>query len=58
MSSTELRVCPVCGQTYDGYPALSRKDNETEICPDCGFREAMDDYRAYLREKYGNPAEN
>ena len=52
------RKCPRCGKTYTEQPALSRRDNKTEICPDCGFREAMDDYRAYLREKYGNPAEN
>ena len=36
-------ICPKCGRTYQGYPALSRKDNRTEICPDCGIREALDD---------------
>lgn len=35
------RVCPVCGQEYSAPPALSRKDNETQICPDCGIREAL-----------------
>lgn len=35
------RKCPVCGCTYTDYPALSRWDNETEICPDCGVREAL-----------------
>ena len=35
------RVCPKCGQTYTAYPALSREDNETLICPDCGTREAL-----------------
>ena len=27
----EERICPICGRTYTEYPALSRKDNETEI---------------------------
>ena len=35
------RTCPKCGQTYTGRPALSREDNETLICPDCGTREAL-----------------
>ena len=30
-------------QSYQGYPALSRVDNRTEICPDCGIREAIED---------------
>ena len=35
-------VCPLCGRTYHGAPALSREDNKTLICPDCGTREALD----------------
>lgn len=35
------RVCPRCGMTYREPPALSREDNETHICPDCGTREAL-----------------
>lgn len=37
-----MRICPICGQEYTGAPALSRKDNETLICPDCGTREALE----------------
>ncbi len=37
----QARKCPVCGQTFTDHPALSRKDNMTEICPDCGVREAL-----------------
>ena len=37
-----MAVCPLCGRTYHGAPALSREDNETLICPDCGTREALD----------------
>ncbi len=37
-----LSVCPRCGQPYFEPPALSRADNQTLICPDCGTREALD----------------
>ena len=36
------RVCPLCGKRYDEHPALSRTDNETLICPDCGTRQALE----------------
>lgn len=35
------RVCPICGEIYTGVPALSRVDNKTNICPDCGTRQAL-----------------
>ena len=35
--------CPQCNEHYYGFPALSRRDNETEICPTCGTLEALDD---------------
>ena len=38
----EIRICPKCGKDYNGHPALSRLDNETPICPDCGTREALE----------------
>lgn len=34
-------VCPLCGKAYRERPAISRTDNETRICPDCGTREAL-----------------
>lgn len=34
-------VCPLCGRVYHDRPALSRTDNKTLICPDCGTREAL-----------------
>lgn len=37
-----MSICPVCGREYAAPPALSRKDNKTEICPVCGMREALD----------------
>lgn len=35
------RTCPICGETYTAVPALSREDNQTLICPDCGTRQAL-----------------
>ena len=37
-----VRICPKCGKTYKGHPAISRVDNETPICPTCGTREALE----------------
>lgn len=34
--------CQRCGQIYHAQPALSRSDNHTYICPDCGTREALE----------------
>ena len=36
--------CPRCEKTYKGYPALSRRDNKTDICSDCGRTEALEDF--------------
>lgn len=38
----EPRICPRCGNSYTERPAISRDDNETLICPDCGTREALE----------------
>lgn len=41
-NSERTAICPRCGKLYHGTPALSRTDNETLICPDCGTREALE----------------
>lgn len=41
MNDLGIKVCNRCGNEYTGYPALSRKDNKTEICPECGLIEAI-----------------
>lgn len=38
------RICPRCGNPYYDYPAISRKDNKTEICSTCGQAEALLQY--------------
>lgn len=49
--NTSEKKCPKCGKTYTEYPALSRRDNKTYICPQCGTDEAMEDFKkANLQE--------
>lgn len=38
-----MKKCPKCGGPLGERPALSRKDNKTDICSECGFKEAMED---------------
>lgn len=40
----ETFICPICQKETTEFPALSRKDNKTEICSDCGTNEALEDY--------------
>lgn len=40
--AAETRICLRCGKAYNDTPALSRADNKTLICPDCGTREALE----------------
>ena len=42
--AANFKKCPVCGKQYEGFPAISRKDNKTELCPDCGAKEAFEIY--------------
>ena len=42
-SNIQSWVCPKCGQLTNEYPALSRIDNKTNICPKCGMTEALSD---------------
>ena len=36
------RTCPICNKKYTAPPALSRIDNSTPICPECGTRQALE----------------
>lgn len=44
-------ICPKCGLPYEGIPALSREDNKTLICPDCGVREALESIGVDAKER-------
>ena len=48
MEDKKIKICPVCKKEYTGYPAISRKDNKTEICPNCGVKEALEEIKDYL----------
>lgn len=41
-ANERIKICPRCGSAYHGASALSRADNDTLICPDCGTREALE----------------
>ena len=40
----EYGQCPKCDGPMSKHPALSRRDNKTEICSSCGTREALEDF--------------
>lgn len=47
------KTCPICGRIYTEPSALSRVDNKTDICPDCGMMEAL----AAIPRRHLDPAE-
>ena len=49
-----MKTCPKCGKKYSGYHALSREDNKTEICSDCGVAEALKRYVEEVRSQREN----
>jgi hypothetical protein len=55
---SDFPVCPSCSgyipnnETPGAYPgAISRADNKTEICSDCGVAEALGDFRLANADK-------
>lgn len=53
-----MEKCPKCGGPLGKRPALSRRDNKTDICSECGYREAIEDLEKTFaikgRSKNGN----
>jgi len=51
----KYKKCPRCGQRkfhpIKTMNALSRRDNETYICSDCGVEEAMEDFCNFILRK-------
>lgn len=37
----KYQICPICHKRYNTPPAISRKDNKTKICSECGLKEAI-----------------
>lgn len=44
------KTCPLCNMKYYGYPSLSREDDKTLICPDCGMRQALKEFAELSRK--------
>ncbi len=51
---TKNDICPLCNNKIEGYPALSRIDNETKICSDCGRLEAIENYKYVMKKMQNN----
>ena len=51
--SKDTPTCVRCSKEYSDFPALSRRDNKTNICSDCGTMEAFED--AGMAPKYDGP---
>jgi uncharacterized protein (DUF983 family) len=47
----DMSDCPSCesGTMIRPYVSISRKDNETEICHECGLLEAFNEWREHER---------
>lgn len=43
-------VCPRCHNEYEGYSAISRSDNKTEVCEKCGLTEALWEFFEYEKK--------
>lgn len=43
-----VRVCPECKKEFTGYGSISRKDDKTIICPECGVIQAIEAYVEYF----------
>ena len=37
-----MKICPKCGRKFERLLAVSRIDNKTMICDNCGTMEALD----------------
>ena len=37
-----MKICPKCGRKFERLLAVSRMDNKTMICDNCGTMEALD----------------
>lgn len=43
-----MALCPKCSENFiEGRGVISRKDNKTEICPECGYKESVEEYQKH-----------
>ena len=53
-NSNKKKQCPICGNPLGKYPAISREDNKTEICSNCGTLEALAAFKESLKDDKAN----
>ena len=46
-----MKRCPICNNLYDEPSAISRIDNKTEICSQCGTKQALEVFMKYEKSK-------
>ena len=44
MSKSEWGDCPICKKEITSWPSISRVDNKTDICSDCGLTESLESW--------------
>lgn len=55
VNEQEPWTCPSCKLETTDFPALSRRDNKTEICSACGTHEALEDFKNNNKQKIDEP---
>lgn len=53
-NSDKETKCPICGNPIGKYPAISREDNKTKICSNCGTLEALAAFKESLKDDSKN----
>lgn len=53
-----MKKCPKCGGPLGDRPALSRRDGKTDICSECGYKEAIEDVERTFAIKRRNKNAN
>lgn len=53
-NSDKETKCPICGNPLGKYPAISREDNKTKICSNCGTLEALAAFKESLKDEKTN----
>lgn len=56
MPSKSKFKCSRCRRIIQGRPALSRKDNKSQVCSACGLIEAKEAYEKSMYERSKNNA--
>lgn len=49
-NSNKKKQCPICGNPLGKYPAISREDNKTKICSNCGTLEALAAFKEAIKD--------